>query len=231
MDTLIKHSSLHAVAARAGAAFTELAGWQLPERFSTIESEIAAARRTVAVADGSAYGKILVEGNQAAAVVESAIGVIGLSVNAGARFDGGHVYALRPDLYFINTRPPTLDSILDRVRTVAEAAAPDLVTVTDITPGRTELLIAGPDSAALLHLLCGLDLHESHFPNLTAKQTSVAKTTNIVIRRDLGQLPGYWLVGARSYGAYMWDTIVTAGEHLEIAPIGLTALDALLADN
>jgi sarcosine oxidase gamma subunit len=44
-----------------------------------------------------------------------------------------------------------------------------------------------------------------------AWQTSVAKTTQLVIRDDLddGQ-PSYWLIGARSLAAYLWATLLEA---------------------
>jgi heterotetrameric sarcosine oxidase gamma subunit len=94
-----------------------------------------------------------------------------------------------------------------------------------MTHGRAELRLIGPASAELLSRLCGLDFHPSAFPNLTARQSSLAKTTQLIIREDIGALPAYSLVGARSLGAYLWLAIMQAGRDLDIGPLGQAALD------
>jgi heterotetrameric sarcosine oxidase gamma subunit len=104
---------------------------------------------------------------------------------------------------------------------------PDLITVTDVTHGNAELWLIGPNSAELLSRLCGLDFHDSQFPNGTAKQSSLAKTTQLIIRRDLGDVPTYALIGGRSLAAYLWQTILEAGQDWGIQPTGLAALRPL----
>ncbi|MCP5095608.1 MAG: hypothetical protein GY943_08660, partial [Chloroflexi bacterium] len=67
---------------------------------------------------------------------------------------------------------------------------------------------------------------DSEFPNGMAKQSSVAKTTQIIIRRDLGNMPAYALIGGRSLAVYLWQTILEAGQDLGIQPVGLEALSS-----
>ncbi len=224
--TTTKLSSIHVTADRAGATFASVGDWQLPEKFTTIAAEVAAARQRVAIADVSAGGKILVEGAQVTALMQGALGVGELDINQGAAFDGGYAYRLREDLFFVSTPPAGEASVLS-VLNSAVGDMSGMVTVTDITDGRSELVLIGPYAGELLSMLCGLDLHESKFPDQTAKQTGVAKTGQIVIRRDAADLRRYWLIGARSYGAYLWETILDAGRSLDIAPIGLAALREL----
>ena len=100
----------------------------------------------------------------------------------------------------------------------------NLITVTDVTHGSAELWLIGPNSAELLSRLCGLDFHDSQFPSGTAKQSSVAKTTQLIIRRDLGEQPAYALIGGRSLAAYLWQTIMEAGQDLDIQPVGNAVL-------
>ena len=57
-----------------------------------------------------------------------------------------------------------------------------------------------------------------------AKQSSVAKTTQLIIRRDLGEQPAYALIGGRSLAAYLWQTIMEAGQDLDIQPVGNAVL-------
>lgn len=234
-QTPVKLTPLYNTAQRLGAQFKDLAGWQLPERFTTVEAEVAAARRSVALADGSANGKLRVEGQQAGTVLSAVWDVepapAALAVGAGTAVAGdSYLYRLRADLFFVST-PPAVET--ETVALVSRAAqdAGDLVTVTDLTHGRSELRLVGPASAELLSRLCGLDFHPSAFPDSAAKQSSVAKTSQLIIRRHMGPLPAFSLVGARSLAAYLWDTIVEAGHDLDIVPLGQDALETLLQAN
>ncbi len=229
MSTILaatKLSSIHVTVERAGATFVSVGDWQLPETFSTIAAEVAAARQRVAIADVSAGGKILVEGEQVTALLHGTLGVGEVDINQGATFDGGHAYRLREDLFFVSTSPAGEATVLSALNS-AVGDMSGMVTVTDITDGRSELVLIGPYAGELLSMLCGLDLHDSKFPDQTAKQTGVAKTGQIVIRRDAAGLRRYWLIGARSYGAYLWETILDAGRSLDIASIGFAALREL----
>jgi heterotetrameric sarcosine oxidase gamma subunit len=147
-----------------------------------------------------------------------------LAIGQGTAVPEGHVYRLRADLFFVST-PPGIESDVLLPLHEASHTAGDLVTVTDITHGRAELRLVGPASAELLSRLCGLDFHPSAFPNLAARQSSLAKTTQLIIREDIGALPAYSLVGARSLGAYLWHSMMQAGRDLGLEPLGQAALD------
>ena len=94
--------------------------------------------------------------------------------------------------------------------------------MTDVTHGRAQFRLTGPGTVDLLSRLCALDFDDSRFPDGTARQTSVAKTTQLVIRDDLheGTGPSYRLIGARSLAAYLWQTILEAGRDLGVRPLG-----------
>ena len=79
--------------------------------------------------------------------------------------------------------------------------------MTDVTHGRSEIRVVGPASTSLMRKVCGLDFHPEAFPDGAARQSDVAKTTQLVIRRDIGELPAFSVIGARSLGAYLWDTM------------------------
>jgi heterotetrameric sarcosine oxidase gamma subunit len=78
-----------------------------------------------------------------------------------------------------------------------------------------------------LSKVCGLDFHPLAFPNGWAKQSSLAKTPQLIIRRDIGELPAFSIIGVRSFAAYVWETIMEAGYELGITPIGQAAVQAL----
>ena len=97
----IKLTSLHSIAQRLGATFTEQRGWRIPEVYTTLEDEIAAARKGLALADEAPNGKLLLEGDRAESVLMGAFDLGSLKINEGR--DG--IYRLRGDLFFISTPP------------------------------------------------------------------------------------------------------------------------------
>lgn len=214
-----KLSPLHNTLAARQAHFVQLAGWQVAEQLGDVDRETAAARTHVALIDQSANGKIRVEGETADELLSAADLAIGHSQTS----EHGTVYRLRRDLFFVHTAPDDVDAATEALTTQA-AVADGLITVTDVTHGSAELWLVGPRSAELLGRLCGLDFHDSQFPNGTVKQSSMAKTTQIIIRRDVDDTPAYALIGGRSYGAYLWETIMEAGENLGIGSAGQAAL-------
>ena len=223
--TSIKLTPLHTIAQRLGARFTEQHNWRIPEVYTTPEAEIAAAQERVALVDETPNGKLLLEGDHAESVLMDAFDLDPLKINEGR--DG--TYRLRNDLFFIST-PPGGEIRAQKKLMTAVAASEQFATVTDITHGRAEIRVIGPDSQALLSKICGLDFHPSVFSNGTAKQSSLAKTTQLIIRCDIGELPAFSIIGVQSLGAYIWDTMMEAGREFGIVPIGPVALAALEAE-
>ena len=220
--TPIKLTPLHSIAQRLGATFIEQRGWRIPEVYTTLEAEIAAAQGSLALADETPNGKLLLEGDQAASVLMEAFDLDSLKVNEGR--DG--IYRLRNDLFFVST-PPGREVRTQRKLTNTLKTSEQFVTVTDITHGRAEIRVIGPHSQELLSKVCGLDFHPSVFPNETAKQSSLAKTTQLIIRRDIGELSAFSIIGSQSLGSYVWDTMMEAGREFGVVPIGTAALAAL----
>ena len=219
----IKLSPLHSIAQRLGATFTDQRGWRIPEVYTTLEDEIAAAREQLALADETPNGKLLLEGDQVESVVTAAFDLGSLKINEG--HDG--IYRLRNDLFFIST-PPGREVRAQKKLTATLKESEQFVTVTEVTHGRAEIRVIGPHSQELLSKVCGLDFHLSAFPNETAKQSSLVKTTQLIIRSDIGELPAFSIIGVQSLGPYVWDTLMEAGREFGVVPIGRAALTTLI---
>src|SRR5512140_727822 len=58
---------LHSTEEQAGAAFTELAGWTIPERFGSFDDEYRAIKESAAIFDLSYRGKLIFTGADRAA--------------------------------------------------------------------------------------------------------------------------------------------------------------------
>jgi heterotetrameric sarcosine oxidase gamma subunit len=192
------------------------------ESFAKVEAEAQAARQGVVLADESANAKVLVQGERAAQVVQEVFSTGEMGIGAGVHSQKGRVYRLRRDLFLVGAAPGGEEGVVEAV----EAGRGDcFVTVTDLTHGRAEIRVAGPASRALMSKVCGLDL--AALENGAARQSSVAKTAQLVLRRDLGGLPGFALVGGPSLAQYLWDTLAEAGAEWRIRPIGRRALRLL----
>lgn len=210
------------------AAFDQLDGWIVPRSYRTPAEERETCLERAGLVDLSAWGRITVEGRGAGAAAAHVFGIDagGLRVGAGAITGGTGVYRLREDRFFLLIQPEQ-DHTLPAALPGAPLPAGERITVTDMSHGWGEIGLLGPRSPELLSRLCGLNLDETGFPNLSAGLTSVAKTTQLVIRHDLGELRFYSLIGDRSLGPYLWKTALRAGRDLEVLPVGLKTLQML----
>ncbi len=218
---------LHSRLQSLDAEFAERDGWQVAERFPEAAPDTAALG--VAIADESANGKLQVQGEDAEGLVRSAFETPAPAVGKSASIEAlgpGRVCRLRRDLFFIGSAPAAAATALDRLRElrVAEKAGAAL---TDLTHGRSELRLVGPAAPELLSKVCGLDFDPGRFLDGDARQGSVAKTRQLIVRGDIGGLPSYSLIGGRSLGPYLWDTLMQAGAEFALAPLGLRDLQAL----
>jgi heterotetrameric sarcosine oxidase gamma subunit len=145
---------------------------------------------------------------------------------------GAALYRLRHDLFLASTPPGGEKTVTGLLEGVSQDG---FVTVTDITHGRSEFRLIGPRAAMVMSKVCGLDFHPSRFADGTARQTSVAKTRQLVVRRDAGsqnagigaRLPAYAMLGGRASGRYFWDVLLEAGAEFDIAPIGQESVRGL----
>lgn len=212
-----KLSPIHDVAAQAGAATAEKAGWLVPQRYAGAPIDLTSG---VGLVDESHYGKIMIDGHDADRVLTAAGLAAPGGIGEGVISESLAAYRLRPDQIFIMTVPGARADIMASLSSAAVEG--EHVTITDITHGRAQLRLVGPEAAVMLGRACPLDLRPDVFPDGTARQSSVAKTTQLVIRHDLndGQLTSYVIIGARSLGAYLWTTFIGLGRDLGVRPLG-----------
>ena len=225
-NPLIKLTPLHSVFQQRNVQLIEHQGWKVSQVYTTLEAELAAAQQRVAVADVSSNGKIIVQGNQAHAFLTVVLDLPAVDINEGTLVMDVGVYRLRNDIFFISTLPGK-EEIIKEILVAATQKSDQFITITDVTHGRSEILVIGPSSPELLSKLCGLDFHPSIFPDMVAKQSSFAKTSQLIIHRDIVGLVAFSIIGARSLGEYLWSTIIEAGREWDITLLGQSALNTL----
>lgn len=227
MNPPLKLTALHATTQRLGARFVDhMGGWRFPGGYGMVADEVAAIRAGCGLADVTPHGKLQIEGEAAYEALRAALGEAPEAVHSGTRGPAGHLVRLRPDLFYLST-PPGREAEAQASLQVASASLNAFVTVTDLTHGLADLYLIGPASALVLSHVCGLDFRAAAFPNLAAKQTSVAKTRQIIRRRDFGPLLAYSLAGEQSVAAYLWEALMAAGQAHGLRPVGVEALGAL----
>ncbi|MDX1521096.1 MAG: sarcosine oxidase subunit gamma family protein [Anaerolineae bacterium] len=94
--------------------------------------------------------------------------------------------------------------------------AAGFVHTTDATHGQTVLKLTGADAPEALSKICGLDFHDTVFPNMAVKQTSAAKIKTLIARCDENGEPTYHLHVSRPLGQYFWDILWDAGQEYGI---------------
>jgi heterotetrameric sarcosine oxidase gamma subunit len=133
---------------------------------------------------------------------------------------GGLLARLAPAEFYLFGLPASanlpsataLDDSLAKARRFAHA--------TDATHGKAVIHLAGAAAPEVLSKICGLDFHNTVFPNLRVSQTSAAKIKTLIARYDTGGRPAYFLHVNRPLGQYFWETVWDAGQEF-----GLTIVD------
>lgn len=221
--TPVRYSPVHTATTQAGARYTRMAGWQVPEMYTDLAAELAAARERAGLVDLSSFGKLYVEGAAAAEALQAAFGQAPAAVGASAPVPGGAAYRLRPDLCLLITQPGAEADLPAQI----EKASAGFVTVTDVTHGLAGFGLVGPQARTVLSHLSGLDFGDAAFPNRAVRPTSLAKTRQIITRHDRGGQPAFGLFGPQSFAAYVWDALLEAGHPAGLVPLGLAAFKAL----
>ena len=87
--------------------------------------------------------------------------------------------------------------------------------------------ITGEHAAAMFAKICAVDLRPRRFAEFDVAQTSVARTNCVVIRRDMGDVPGYYLLGDGASAEYLWTCLLDAMAEFDGRAVGLAALRRL----
>ena len=95
--------------------------------------------------------------------------------------------------------------------------ASDLVTCLDWTHGRALFRVTGADSARMLEKVCSLDWSDAMTPDGAVTSASVAKVTCDVVRNDVDATRSYLIFCDRSFGQYLFDALMDAGEEFDLS--------------
>lgn len=94
------------------------------------------------------------------------------------------------------------------------------VSVVDHTHSRALFRLTGAAAAAVLEKVCSLDWSDAMTPNGAVMSAAVAKVTCDIIRNDADGQPSYLIACDRSFGQYLFDVLLDAGNEFDkgVAP-------------
>jgi 4-methylaminobutanoate oxidase (formaldehyde-forming) len=250
----VRRSVLHDRLAARGAAFGVVAGWERANWFAApgtkpeyaytygrqnwfpgAAAEHRAVREAVGLFDQSSLAKLLLQGPDAAAVlqrlcandVDVAPGRIVYTQMLNRR--GGiecdlTVTRLADEAYLVVTIAAAATHDADWIRRGLQDAR---VTLTDVTSAFTVLGIMGPRSRELLAGLTPADLSNAAFPFGTAREIelgqALVRATRITYVGELG-----WELSVPTELAMgVYDDVVAAGDALGLRHAGFHAMDSL----
>ncbi len=224
-----KSTPLESKHTQSGADFIHRAGWHLPERYTSLEDELAAVQQSVGMADLSANGKLILKGASLPEFLDQTFDF--------QPYIPGNTTWLKFNHQQILLAPLTADEALLLTSPGGETSVIEFLTknlseffvsLVDQTGALAGLLLVGPESLSVMNKLCALSFHPNDFPPLHVAQTSFAKVRTTILRRDLASLPAFELYFDRSYAEYLWETLLDAAHQFPLQPLGQLTLDRLL---
>ncbi len=164
------------------------------------------------LADASATTKWLVRAsgspNAAAERLDAPFG----SSNAVA--GGALVLGSRPGEWVVLG---TADTVAETVEGLDGLDSSDFVTALDWTHGRALFRVTGQAASGMLEKVCSLDWSDSMTPDGAVTSASVAKVTCDIARNDIDGTPSYLVFCDRSFGQYLFDALIDAGDEFGLS--------------
>jgi len=112
------------------------------------------------------------------------------------------------------------DAVAEVVAGLDGLDSSEFVTALDWTHGRALFLVTGMDAPRMLEKVCSLDWSDAMTPDGAVASASVAKVTCDIARCDGDSAPSYMIFCDRSFGQYLFDALIDAGEEFGLA-VGL----------
>lgn len=251
----VRRSPLHDRLAAAGACFGEVAGWERPNWYAPAGVEPAyeysygrqnwfpyaaeehrAVREGVGLFDQTSFGKLLVQGRDAEAVLNRVcagdvavepgriVYTPWLNERGGIESDVTVTRLDEAQFMVVTTGTSTMKD-LDWLR---RAIRPEEhVTVTDMTSAEAVISIMGPRSRELLDVMTDADMSNAALPFGTAREIDLGLGFVRAARVTyVGEL-GWELYVPTEFATHVYDELIRAGEAVGLKHAGYHALDSL----
>jgi sarcosine oxidase subunit alpha len=234
---VIYRSPIHQWHASHGAKPMVAGLWIRPAHYGDPHAEVNNTRRNVGIIDVTPLGKFDLRGPDTASLLnriyfkqwtEMPIGAVRYGVmcgDDGVVFDDGVVARISPEHYLITTTSSGVATVGEWIEGFVQDRPDWRVHVTPMIANFASVNVAGPRSRQLLiRLVEGIDLSAAAFAHMRVRTCRVAGVADCYLMRlgFVGELSFEIHVPA-SYGQYVWEKLIEAGEDLGIRPFGVEA--------
>ncbi len=230
----MKHSRLHDQHLKLGATLGEAAGWEMPLRYGKAESEQAAVRQGIGIADLSHRGRLNVTGDDRIKWLQSVISNDILPLKPGQGCYSSFLSHKGKMLTYFRVYMLAESLILEDVGEIGDATLQALrkfllygtkAKMENCAESWGLLLVSGPKAAGLVKAAFGADV--SGLPPLSFITHEIGGQQALLIRtEETGEtdleimIPADGLVTA-------WDRLFTAGQPIGLKPFGTEAREML----
>ncbi len=226
-------SPLREVHEKAGARLSVFFDSLLPERFSDPAAEYRLAREAVALMDTTYSAFVYLDGPDRVRYLNALLtnnikdlvagqGNVSLLLNPQ-----GHILA-EVETYALPDRLLGVFAAMVRERTVTtldKFIIMDDVTLDDATARTGSVAVEGPQAAAVLRALCGLEL--GAMADCAHTEATVNSIPCRIVRRSHFGQTGAELIADRGQLGALWETLLESVRQRGGGPVGFAALDAL----
>ncbi len=218
----MRRSPLHFRHEQAGAQMAWAGSWRRPLDYGELEAEVRAVHERLGVIDVSSLGKIIVEGAEAAVLLDRLYpnrfsdlvpgrlryGV--LTTDGGRIMDDGTVARLGEELFYVTTTSTGSQGVVEWFEWWNAIWGYDAEIVT-VTGALGALNLAGPQAREALAALTEADVSNAAFEYLGARELTVAGVPCLALRIGfVGEL-GYELHCPASAAEHLWDAVRAGG--------------------
>ena len=163
------------------------------------------------LSDASATTKWLVRGEADGAAADRLGVSFGSSRSAGG---GALVLGSRPGEWIVLG---TAAAVAEVVSGLDGLDSSEFVSALDWSHGRALFRVTGPDAPRMLEKVCSLDWSDPMTPDGAVASASVAKVTCDIARNDVDGTPSYLIFCDRSFGQYLFDALIDAGDEFSLS--------------
>lgn len=227
---------LASVHERAGATFTDFAGWQMPLKYSSELAEHQAVRERAGMFDLSHMGEIRVSGTGAAAFLDAAFAgrlstmKLGqakyslLLADNGGVLDDVIIYRLGETNFLVVANASNRETVHTAL---LERAAGHEVSIADESEETALIAVQGPTSAEIV-AAAGIESEPLDGLKYYRVMEGVFEGEDILIARTgyTGE-DGFELYVPSHAAVSLWETLERVGEGSGLQPCGLAARDTL----
>jgi sarcosine oxidase subunit gamma len=228
----LRRSFVYRVLQAAGARFVTVNGGAVAIDFGRpVEQETAQARH-LGLADLSVLPRTGFKGTGTVEWLAGQSLAIGADSNRAYRQAGGELAArLAPTEVFLIDSLDGTGELMQRLNASWSWGSERPRRLIGYPMPRSEshawFTVSGELAPTMFAKICGIDLRPHRFPEGAIAQTSVAKMSAIIIRADLGAVPGFHVLADSASAEYLWHCVIDAMEEFNGVPVGLAALRRL----